>query len=295
MQGILTPLVTPLLAPDVLDEAGLERLITHVVEGGVNGIFLLGTTGEGPNLSARLRAQVLQQASRTIAGRVPFVVGVTGPSFPENLDLAGAAAEAGAAAAVYAGPLYAPIGQPALAAHVERFADRSPLPIFLYNMPSHTHLFFAEETVLRLAAHPRVAGLKDSSGDLMYFQRLCRSVPAGFPLLMGPEEMLLPALLAGAAGGVNGGSNLLPAVFAALYRAFGEGDWNQAQRLQSVIHQLSSAVYSRGYLAGLKAGLAHRGICSGVLAEPFPALDETAVAAIAAALDDGAVFDPASF
>ena len=85
MQGILTPLVTPLLDSDRLDEPGLDRLITHVIEGGVNGIFLLGTTGEGPNLSARLRAQVLEQASRSIGGRVPFVVGVTGASFAETI------------------------------------------------------------------------------------------------------------------------------------------------------------------------------------------------------------------
>ena len=285
MQGILTPLVTPLLDSDRLDEPGLDRLITHVIEGGVNGIFLLGTTGEGPNLSARLRAQVLEQASRSIGGRVPFVVGVTGASFAENLDLACAAAGAGAAAAVYAGPLYAPLSQTALGDHVLRFADRSPLPVFLYNMPSHTHLFFAEDTVLRLAAHPRVAGLKDSSGDLMYFQRLCRSVPAGFPLLMGPEELLLPALLAGAAGGVNGGSNLLPQLFAALYAAFSEGNLKEAWRLQGFIHQLSAEVYGHGYLAGLKFALQHCGICNAALAEPLPSLDDAAAAAIAASLD----------
>jgi 4-hydroxy-tetrahydrodipicolinate synthase len=285
MKGILTPLVTPLDPSGDLDKPGLERLVEHVIAGGVHGIFLLGTTGEGPNLSARLRSQVMEIAARAIGGRIPFVAGVTGASFDDSVDLACAAASAGAAAAVYAGPLYAPIGQPALAAHVARFADRSPLPVFLYNMPSHTHLFFSVETVAELAKHPRVAGLKDSSGDLLYFQRLRRAVRPEFPLLVGPEEMLLPALLAGADGGVNGGSNLFPRLFSGLYESFRTGDLAEARRLQGVILDLSDAVYTQGYLAGLKTALRHRGICEAGMAEPLQPLSSDAGQSIRSALD----------
>lgn len=287
MEGILTPLVTPLRATGELDTAGLNRLIDHVLAGGVHGLFLLGTTGEGPALGAKLREEALRASASAIAKRVPFVVGTTSPSLAESLELAEASAKAGAVATVYAGPLYAPVSQAALAAHVGRFADQCPLPVYLYNMPSHTHLFFSVEIVVELAKHPNIIGLKDSSADLMYFQRLCRALPAEFPLYMGPEELLLPALLAGAAGGVNGGSNLFPHLYSGLYNAFCAGNLEEARRLQGVILRVSETVYTRGYLAGLKTALNHCGICDAALAEPLPALDPAAASAVRAGLDNG--------
>jgi 2-dehydro-3-deoxy-D-pentonate aldolase len=284
ISGIYTPLVTPLAGQDALDERALAGLIEHVIGGGVHGIFVLGTTGEGPLLSQKLRLSVISRAAAAIAGRVPLLVGVTGSSFTENLELACASASAGAKAVVYAGPLYAPLAQDALAAHVERFATQCPLPVFLYNMPSHTNLFFEPATVLRLSGVRGIAGLKDSSGNLMYLQKVARAVGPDFPVFVGPEEMLYPALLGGAVGGVNGGSNLWPELFVALYEATVRGDHEEAIRLQRVSIELSEAVYSGGYLAGLKAAMAARGLCGATMAEPGVALNAEAAARIAEAL-----------
>jgi dihydrodipicolinate synthase/N-acetylneuraminate lyase len=282
--GIYTPLVTPLLGQDALDVGGLERVLEHVIGGGVHGIFLLGTTGEGPLLSIRLRIETLRRAAALVAGRLPLLVNVTGCVFVENLELARAAVEVGAQAAVYSGPLYAPLSQDALAAHVERFATQCPLPLFLYNMPSHTHLTFELATVVRLAETAQVVGLKDSSGDLLYVQQVVRSLGTEFPVFVGPEELLYPALLYGAAGGVNGGSNLCPQIFTGIFDAVRRGDHAEAARLQQISQDLSEAVYSGGYLRGLKAAMAARGLCGPILAEPDAPLGAEAAGRIALAL-----------
>src|SRR5262249_58691037 len=147
---------------DELDVLGFDRLIEHVLEGGVHGLFLLGTTGEGPGLSQRLRAEVIDAACRRVAGRVPVLVGVTDPSFAETIRLARRAAAAGAQAVVLAPPYYFPLDQPELKGYVERVAGAVALPVFLYHLPSFTKVPFEPETVARLLERPNLVGLKDS-------------------------------------------------------------------------------------------------------------------------------------
>lgn len=286
-KGILTPLITPLLGPDTLDTASLHRVIEHVIAGGVHGIFLLGTTGEGPSLGERLRRQVLEEAVACIAGRVPLLVNVTGTSFTENLALAAVAEGLGAKAVVYSGPLYSPVSQPELLAHVERFAARAPLPVILYNMPSHTNVSFDVATVERLAASGCIVGLKDSSARLMYLQDLSRALGPDFPLFIGPEELLYPAMIsAGVAGGVNGGANLFPHLYVRLYEAVQAGNHTEAALLDAVVRQVSEQVYSNGYLRGLKAALEAAGICATRLVlEPGVPLGDAEACRIAAAVE----------
>src|SRR5262245_50772364 len=109
--GIIPPLVTPLSDRDRLDHAGLERLVEHVIGGGVNGLFILGTTGEAPSLGYRLRRELIERVCRLTAGRVPVLVGITDTAFVESVAVAKSAADAGAAAAVLSTPYYFPAGQ----------------------------------------------------------------------------------------------------------------------------------------------------------------------------------------
>ena len=181
LTGIFPPLVTPLSDRDTLDVAGFERLTAHVLGGGVHGVFLLGTTGEGPGLSQRLKAEVVERGCRLVGGRVPVMVGVTDPSFVDALALAGRAADAGADAVVIAPPYYLPLAQPELAGYVERFAAASPLPVLLYHIPSLTGVGFEPATIRRLLEVPKVIGLKDSGRDMTYQHavRAHRRGPAG--------------------------------------------------------------------------------------------------------------------
>lgn len=273
LRGIIPPLVTPLRDRDRLDGAGLERLIEHVLLGGVHGIFLLGTTGEAPGLSHRLRHELVVRACRIVDRRVPVLVGVTDTSFVESVALARRAAESGAYAVVLSAPYYFPAGQPELLEYLEHIVPELPLPVFLYNMPSHTKVAFGIETVRRAMGMRRVVGMKDSSGDLAYFRRVARLLPRrpGFTLLMGSETLVPQAIRAGAHGAVPGGANLVPRLFVDLYHAALRG---KAQPLERQVQRLQETVFAVGhhpsaYLKGLKCALSLLGICDDFMAEPF--------------------------
>jgi 4-hydroxy-tetrahydrodipicolinate synthase len=144
--GIVPPLVTPLLAADAIDVGGLERLVEHVVSGGVHGLFVLGTTGEGPSLSHRLQKELIDRVVRLVAGRVPVLVGISDTSMEESLSLARAAATSGADAVVATTPYYFPAGQEPLVRWGRDLASHVPLPLLLYNMPEMTKVVLEPDT-----------------------------------------------------------------------------------------------------------------------------------------------------
>ena len=281
LRGIVPPLLTPLLTPASLDQESLDRLVEHVIAGGVHGVFILGTTGEGPALGLDLMQQAIACAGAAVRGRVPLLVGVTHASLADSLVVARAAADAGADAVVAAGPCYFPVAQPELVAWGKHFAAASPLPVFLYNMPSHAHVRFAEASVVELAAEPNIVGLKDSAGEVLYLHGLQRAIPPrrpDFTLMIGPEELTAEAVLLGVHGGVNGGANLFPKLYVDLYRAAVAGDTVTLCRLHDRVIDISRRLYSVGtygssYLCGIKCAAAELGLIRNVLAAPYRAFD----------------------
>ncbi len=276
LRGIIPPMITPLLDRDTLDAAGLERLVEHLLSGGVHGIFILGTTGEAPSLSYCLRHELVDRVCRHVAGRVPVLVGVTDTSFVESVNLATYAASAGAQAVVLSAPYYFPAGQPELLEYIEDIASELPLPVFLYNMPSHTKLTFEPDTVRQALQIPNIVGMKDSSAQMIYFHKL-RTIAAerpDFSLLVGPEELLGEAVLLGAHGGVCGGANLFPRLYVELYEAASAAELDRIALLHARVMQLGETIYSVGkhrsaFIKGLKCALSCLGICDDFMAEPF--------------------------
>lgn len=274
--GIIPPLATPLLAEDRLDHAGLERLVAHVLAGGVHGLFILGSTGEGPSLAYSLRRELVERVAELVDGRVPILVGITDTSFQEAVQMAEWAAECEAAAVVLAPPCYFVPSQAELTAYVERLVAAVELPVFLYNMPGLTKVPFELDTLNRLIDNPAIVGFKDSSAQMIYFHKVCHLAARrpDFTLLMGPEELTAEAVLLGAHGGICGGANLMPQLYVALFEAARAGDLPAVRTLQDRVMQLSNLVYSIGpanssYLRGLKCALACVGLCDDYLAEPF--------------------------
>jgi len=269
LAGIVPPLITPLRSRDEIDVPGLERLIGRILDGGVDGLFLLGTTGEGPSLSYRLRRELLERACRQVGHRVPVLVGITDTAFVESVNLARQAADVGADALVIAPPYYLPEAQPELHEYLDHLVPELPLPLFLYNMPALTKVPFELETVRRAMDEPRIIGLKDSSSDLAYFRAAAGLLQyrSDWSLLIGPEELLLDGILAGGHGGVNGGANLFPKLFVRLYEA-------ARTDLQALVLRLNRSLYhigqhSSSIIKGLKCALACLGVCDDFMAEPF--------------------------
>jgi dihydrodipicolinate synthase/N-acetylneuraminate lyase len=273
--GIIPPLVTPLTDRDTLDEPGLQRLVEHVIAGGVQGLFILGSTGEAPSLSYRLRGRMIETTCQLVQRRVPVLVGITDTSFVESLNVARSACEAGADAVVLATPYYFPAGQTELIAYVQRLTQELPLPVMLYNMPSLTKVWFEIDTLRHLSAMDSILGMKDSSGDLDYFRRLVslRALRPDWSILIGPEHLLCEAMELGADGGVCGGANVLPQLFADCYEAAASGDRVQAAALIAQIGDFQEIYtigkYASRFIKATKSALSLLGICSDVMAEPF--------------------------
>lgn len=276
LRGVVPPMVTPLLNNEALDIEGLERLVEHILSGHVHGLFLLGTTGEAPNLSYALRHELVRRVCKRVKGRVPVLVGVTDTVFPESVRLAETAEKAGAAAVVAAPPYYFAPGQPELVEYYNHLANRLPLPLFLYNMPSHTKVMIDPFTVHALSENANIVGLKDSSANIVYFNAVRHILRerADFSVLMGPEEALGEVVLMGAHGGVCGGANLFPQLFVDLYNAAVAKDVAKVLELQERVMTISGSLYGVGrhmssFLKGVKCSLDLMGICSDVMAEPF--------------------------
>jgi 4-hydroxy-tetrahydrodipicolinate synthase len=261
---------------DTLDVAGLERLIEHILAGGVHGLFILGTTGESAGLSHRLRHEFIERVCSQVNGRVPVLVGITDTSFVESVNVAQKAAQAGAQGLVLAPPYYFPAGQPELLEYLEHLVPELSLPLFLYNMPNRPKPGFDIGTVRAAADIPGIVGLKDSSASMLYFHQLLATLAdrPEFTLLMGPEQLLAEAVLLGGHGGVCGGANLLPRLYVDLYKAACAKDLSRVESLHKMVIRVNSTVFSVGqfessFIKGLKCALSLLGICNDFLAEPF--------------------------
>ena len=275
LSGIIPPLVTPLQARDDLDLDGLERLVEHVIAGGVSGVFVLGTTGEAPSLSYRLRRQMIQECVRVVRGRVPVLVGIADTAFVESVNLARHAADCGADAAVLTTPYYFPAGQTELTAYVRNLAPLIPLPLVLYNMPGMTKVWFEIGTLETLTEIESIIGVKDSGGDLAYFKDVCaiKQQRPDWSVLIGPEAKLQEAFSLGGDGGVSGGANVMPNVFVEHWQTLSRNDSSAAATSFDTIKKFQEIYdigkYASRHIKATKSALSLTGICSDLPADPF--------------------------
>ena len=277
LRGIIPPMATPLASIDQLDVRGMAALVEHILSGGVHALFLLGTTGEGPALSYKVRRELIERVCNQVGSRVPVLVGITDSAYAEARQIADVSAKAGASAVVMAPPFYYQFSQGDILRLTESMAAASALPLYLYNQPGLTKMWFHPETVARSAEIPNVWGIKDSSGDMSYLKKvleLVRKPHPEFSVLVGPEHLLAEALLCGAHGGVPGGANIFPHLPVRLYQAFLASRHKEMQVLQAEINSIGAPIWNAGetepgYLRRLKAALSIMGICSGIPTWPF--------------------------
>lgn len=275
LKGIIPPIITPLTVDCKLDEKGLERLIEHLILGGVHGIFLLGSNGEAPSLSYALRKELITKACQYIDNRVPVLVGITDSSFEGSIEIAKHAKIAGADAVVIAPPYYFPISQNEMIDYLDALIPELPLPFMMYNMPSCTKLHLSIETVKR-AKELGAIGIKDSSGDMVYLRSLIEEFKSSpqFAIIVGTESFLSETIELGGHGAVAGGANFYPKLFVALYNASLEGNLDKITRLNKKVIYIYDTIYSVGkyesrITKGIKCALSVMGICNDYMALPL--------------------------
>ena len=290
--GVYPPVLTPLTPSRELDVPSFERLINRMIEHGVHGLFVLGSTGGVVFATDAQRREILDQAIRIVAGRVPVMAGVIDTQTARVLEHVRRAESAGADAVVVTAPFYAITPEDAIRRHFETIAERTELPVFAYDIPVCVHTKLSPELLVSLGESGAVAGVKDSSGDDIAFRRLALlNADAGEPLtlLTGHEFVVDGAYLGGGHGSVPGLANVDPEGYVALHRACVAGDWVTARRLQDRLARLmeicltpkSTAGWGAG-VGAFRAALKLLGIIDSIQApEPFEALSDADVAAIA--------------
>lgn len=293
--GVMVALVTPLDADGHLDEASLERVVERVVAGGVRGVCPTGSTGEGARLTAAQRLAVTRRVRALAPAGVPVLPGVPLTTLEEGVAELGEFEAAGADAALVAPPSYYPLSDEGARRLFTGLADRSPLPVVLYNIPMFTKVTIGVRVAADLAAHPRVVGIKDSSRDMEYQSELIAATRAAadFSVYTGSDTLLLASALLGARGAIAASANLVPGLGVALFEAVADGDLDRARQLQDRLFAVVKACRRGDFPAGWKAALEVVGVCSGRLADPAAGLPPAERDALAARLASLGVSKPA--
>ena len=270
LRGVIPPLVTPFRADGSVDltafEANLEALAVHDFA----GFLVLGSNGEAASLDEEEKLALVAAARRRAPGRF-LLVGTGMESTRGTAALTRKAAGLGADAVLVLTPHYykGRMTAEALRLHFEAVADASPVPVYLYSVPAFTGLPWPPGLAAALAAHPRIAGMKESSGDVSLLGRVVSSVPASFEVACGNAPVFYPALCVGATGGVLAVANCAPRPTIALHRAFLAGDHDRARRLQAALTPLAAAVTTTHGVAGLKLAMGLVGLQGGTVRAPL--------------------------
>lgn len=270
LRGVVPPLVTPFHADGGLDleafAASLEALAVHDFA----GFLVLGSNGEAASLDEDEKLLLVAAARRAVPGRF-LLVGTGLESTRGTIALTRKAADLGADAALVLTPCYykGRMTEDALRRHFEAVADASPVPVYLYSVPAFTGIAWPAGLTAALQAHPRIRGLKESSGDVGLLARMAQAAPPDFEVACGNAPVFYPALCMGAAGGVLAVANCAPRATLRLYEAWKAGDHAAARRIQEALTPLATAVTATHGVAGLKLALGLTGLRGGTVRAPL--------------------------
>lgn len=284
LSGIVPPLVTPLTPDGALDLPGLDRLVDHLIGAEVDGLFVLGSSGQVAYLTDTQRDQVVARVVDRAAGRVPVVTGTVDLTAARIIEQARRAAELGVDGVVVTAPLYALNDAAEIRRHFQLVAEAVPVPVLAYDVPVRVGSKLTPELLLQLAADGAISAVKDSSGDDVSFRQLvARNVEAGSPLrvLTGHEILCDAMALLGADGAVPGLANVDPAGYVRLWRAARAGDWAGAAAEQARLERLFRIVTvptcrsaDSGGIGAFKAALRLLGVIdSAAMPAPLRGLD----------------------
>lgn len=285
LAGIIPPIVTPMNADESIDLDGLRHHIDFMLAKNVDGIFVLGTTGEFYALNDQEKQAVTATAVAHCRGRSPVYVGTGAETTREVLRLTRMAEAEGADGVSVITPYFIKPNQQELFDHFRRVAESTPLPVVLYNNPATCGgLSIEPDTVARLAEIPNIVGIKDSSGDLQNsIELIRRTSPDRFSVLNGRDTLLYSALLVGAQGAIPATCNIAPDFCVGIYRSFQNGDLAAARDFQAKLHPIRLALTLGTGNGAIKEAMALLGRSAGpnrLPIQPLPADKREKLAAI---------------
>ena len=272
IKGILTPNLVPLDRNGSIAEDELRRYVEWLVQKGVSGLYPNGSTGEFTRFSPEERREIIRIVASQVNGRVPVLAGAAEATVRDTLAACAAYAEMGCTAAAICAPYYFKLSQDSVGEYFAELARHTELDIVLYNIPQFANEI-SLDTIERLADFPRIVGIKDSSRDFPRFLNLInrmRPRRPDFSILIGTEEIILPALLMGGDGGTIATSGIVPEVVMKLYALAESGKIEEARKIQfKLLELINVMLFGAGFPEGFRAAASLRGFVMGQSRQPL--------------------------
>jgi 4-hydroxy-tetrahydrodipicolinate synthase len=289
LQGIWAPMPTPLSKDGSVDRVRTKALVDFLIEGGIDGLLALGTSGEFALLTREERRTVLDVVVDRANGRVPVYAGISDPSTENEVRLSAEARDAGADGAIATPPIYYTTTTDGLYRHFRGLAERIDLPLMLYNIPEWTHVFVPPEVVVPLAEEGLIVGMKHTEYNLLNLLRFITTVGDKIAVFTGADAMAYTCLEFGGSGAIIGVANVAPKETARIFDEFKKGDLSSAKDAQLQLLPLIAAIGVGKFPAGLKEVMNLMGVQVGGVKEPLPKLSNEELKTIRHHLDEAGV------
>lgn len=280
VEGTGVALVTPFTKNEEVDFSALEKLVNHVIDGGIDYIVALGTTGESVTLTQAEKIAVLDKIKEFTNGRVPIVLGHGGNNTKVLIESLEAYDLTGIAAILSVSPSYNKPSQTGLYEHFKAFISSCPLPVILYNVPGRTGVNMKAKTTLKIAREfpEKVYAIKEASGDLTQMMDIINGAPEGFEVISGDDGLTLPLIAAGGTGLISVIANAFPHEMTNIVNFAIEEKYNEARTIHYQLLDLIGLTFANGNPGGVKAMLSKIGLIENVLRLPLvPVVEKTEI------------------
>ena len=293
LEGIVAPMASPLTRDDRIDAKATRALVNFLIDGGIDGLFPLGTSGEFALFDRESRKRMVETVVDETNGRVPVLAGVSDPSLENVLAFAKDAEDAGADAIVATSPYYFTTSEDGLFDHFETIARKGGLPLIVYNIPEWTHLFVPPSVVQRLVEKKLVVGMKYTEYNLLNLLRFLKTAGNKIAIFTGSDAMTLTNLEFGGSGAVIGVANVAPKLASAVFDEFKRGNLDAARKSQWSLLPIIEAIGIGRFPAGLKAAMNIVGMPVGDVKRPLQGLTEAEQSTVAGFLKESGLIKSA--
>ena len=274
-KGLGVAMVTPFNADGSIDYLGLERLTNHLVDGGVNYLVVMGTTGENPTINNEEQQAILQKVIEINARRLPIVFGIGGNSTAAVVERLKSENLEGVDGILSVSPYYNKPSQEGIYQHYKAVSDATPLPVIMYNVPGRTGSLVVAETTLRIAQLPNIVCTKEASGSLDICMDVIRGAPEDFGVISGDDNYTMPYIAAGMQGVISVLGNAYPKEFSQMVNYALDGDFKNAKHLHYKLLPLMKAIFMDGNPGGVKYALNKLGVCQNEFRLPVVPVNKT--------------------
>lgn len=278
--GSIVAVVTPMAESGEIDYAAWDRLLDWHVENGTDAIVIVGTTGEGPTVTLDEACELVRRAAARVGGKVPLIAGSGSNSTASSVERTRRLAEAGADAVLVVTPYYNKPTQEGLYRHFLAVAEASAVPVILYNVPSRTGVDMLPDTVVRLAAHPRIVAIKEATGSVQRVAELIQRCGDEMEVLCGDDPIAVEAILAGARGVISVTANVAPKAMHELCVAALAGDAERSRELDVRLQVLHRAMFVESNPIPAKWAVQQLGLIPGGIRLPLTPLSAAAQATV---------------